>query len=201
MECTIGELHLDGQRGAHAVDVDLVGVEALGLEEELVMRLVGKLDDLVFDGRAVARADGLDLAGVHGRAMHVFADDAKRLRRGVGDVAADLAAGAILPGAEAEGRGIGVAGLLLEARPVDGAAVEARRRSGLQAAVAQAEALRLRRAARRPVRRCGPAGYCCSPQWMRPLRKVPVVMMTAPASTCGHRAGARRSLARSGVLC
>src|SRR5579863_8792692 len=28
-----------------------------------------------------------------------------------------------------------------------------------------------------------PAGYCCSPQWIRPLRKVPVVMMIALAPT------------------
>jgi len=54
-------LHLDGQRRGHAVDVDLVGVKALRLEEELVLRLVGEADDLVLDGRAVARADGLDL--------------------------------------------------------------------------------------------------------------------------------------------
>ena len=86
-------LHLHGQRGGHAVDVDLVGIEAFGLEEELVLRLVRELDDFVFDGRAVARADALDLTGVHGRAVHVFADDAQRLRRGEGDVAADLAAG------------------------------------------------------------------------------------------------------------
>ena len=53
------KLHFDRQRCAHAVDVDLVRVQAFGLEEELVRRLVGKLDDLVFDRRAVARADGL----------------------------------------------------------------------------------------------------------------------------------------------
>ena len=46
-----------------------------------------------------------------------------------------------LRGAEAEGRGIGVAGLLCEARPVDGAAIEAGRRAGLEAAAAQAETL------------------------------------------------------------
>ena len=63
----------------HAVDVDLVRVQAFGLEEELVRALVGELDDLVFDRRAVARADGLDLAAVHRRAMHVLADDAMRL--------------------------------------------------------------------------------------------------------------------------
>ena len=115
-------------------------VEAFGLEEELVLLLVGEADDLVFDRRAVARADGVDLPRVHRRARDVFADDAQRLRRGVGDVAADLALGN-LAGAEAEGRRLGVAGLLLEARPVDGAAVEARRGSGLEPAAAQAEAL------------------------------------------------------------
>jgi len=41
-------------------------------------------------------------------------------------------------GAEAEGCGIGVSRLLFEAGPVDGAAVQARRRAGFQAAVAQA---------------------------------------------------------------
>ena len=54
-------LHLHGQRGGHAVDVDLVGVEAFRLKKELVLGLVGKLDDLVFDGRAIARSDALDL--------------------------------------------------------------------------------------------------------------------------------------------
>jgi hypothetical protein len=39
--------------------------------------------------------------------------------------------------------GIGVAGLLGEARPVDGASVEARRRPGLEPAAAQAELLQV----------------------------------------------------------
>ena len=74
--------------------------------------------------------------------MDVFADDAVRLRRGPGDVAGHLrivVRDAL--GAEAERGGIGVAGLHLKARPVDGAAVEARRRAGLEAASAQAELL------------------------------------------------------------
>ena len=62
--------------------------------------------------------------------MDIFADDAERLRRGVGDVAGDLAL-RDFSGAEAEGGGIGVAGLFFEARPVDGSTVEARRGSGL----------------------------------------------------------------------
>src|SRR5580704_1331251 len=44
-------------------------------------------------------------------------------------------------GAEAEWRGIGIAGLNLEARPVDGASIEARGRTSLEAAAAQAKIL------------------------------------------------------------
>ena len=117
-------------------------VQAFGFEEELVRGLVGKLDDLVFDRRTISRADGLNLAAVHGRTMDVLADDAMRFRRGPGDVARHLrVVMSDALGAEAEGRGIDVAGLKLELRPVDGAAVEARRRAGLQAAAAKAELL------------------------------------------------------------
>ena len=70
--------------------------------------------------------------------MHIFADDAQRFRRGEGDVAADLGLHD-LSGAKAERRGIGVAGLLLEGVPADGAAVEAGRCAGLQAAGAKAQ--------------------------------------------------------------
>src|ERR1035437_9869991 len=45
------------------------------------------------------------------------------------------------PGAEAEGRGVVVAGLYFKFRPVDTAPVETRRSAGLQAAAAQAERL------------------------------------------------------------
>ena len=131
-------LDFHGQRGGHSVDVDLVRVEAFGFEEELVLRFVGELDYLVFDGWAVARADGFDLAGVHWRAMDVFADDAKGFGRGVGDVAGGLSLRNFFS-PKAEGGGIGVAGLFFEAGPVDGAAVEAGRGSGFQAAVAEAE--------------------------------------------------------------
>ena len=74
--------------------------------------------------------------------MNIFADDAMRLRRGPGDVAGHLRI--VMrhpPGAKAERGGIGVAGLHLKLRPVDGAAVETRRRSGLQPATAQAKLL------------------------------------------------------------
>ena len=72
--------------------------------------------------------------------MHVFADDAVRLPGGEGDMAGHL----LLRDparAEAERRGIGVAGLEFKARPVNAAAVQARRRSRLEAAAAQPQQL------------------------------------------------------------
>src|SRR5882724_1294621 len=99
--------------------------------------LVRELDDLVFDRRTIARADRLDLSAVHRRTVHIFADDAMCLFRRERDEAGHLCVvmGDAL-GAEAKGRGIGVARLHGELRPVDGASVETRRSAGLQAATA-----------------------------------------------------------------
>ena len=68
-----GVLHVVGQRGGDAVRIDGVVVEAFGLEEDLVPLALGEAHHLVLDGRAVARADALDLAGVHRRAGEVRA--------------------------------------------------------------------------------------------------------------------------------
>ena len=112
--------------------------------------------------------------------MDVFADKLQGLWCRGGDVAGDLAEGEYAR-AEAEGGGVGVAGLLGE---LDQSMVRPSRRGGVPV---------LRRQPRRPRRlrdsprrtEAGsperPAVYCCSPQWMRPLRKVPVVMMVAVA--------------------
>ena len=138
--CHHGGLHLHGERSGHAVHVDLVGGQTLGFEEKLVACLVREAHDLVFDGRAVARTHSLDLARVHGRAVRIFADQPHGLRRGARKVAVDLPQRK-LAGAEAERRGLNVAGLLLEVGPVDGAAVQSRRSAGLVAKLAQAESL------------------------------------------------------------
>ena len=108
------QLHVNRHGGGHAVHVDLVRVQALRLEKKLMLQFIGEFDDLVFDAGAVARPDALDLAGVHRRAMHVLANDAMRLFRGEGDVTGHLFL-CDLFGAKAEGRGVGVAGLGLEA--------------------------------------------------------------------------------------
>ena len=52
--------------------------------------LVGEADDLVLDRRAVARAGGLDLPGVHRRAVEVGADQVVDRLVGVGDLAVHL---------------------------------------------------------------------------------------------------------------
>src|SRR5580692_4030386 len=136
------KLDVHGKRGAHAVDVDFVRVQALGFEVELVRFLVRKFYDLVFDRGAIARTDRLDLPTVHRGAMHVLADDAVRFRSGRGDVTRNLRV--VMRhtlGAEAEGSGVGVSRLFGETRPVDGASIKARRGSGLEPAAAQAELL------------------------------------------------------------
>ena len=70
--------------------------------------------------------------------MHIFADDAQGLRRGEGNVAAYLRLHDLF-GAKAEGGGVGIAPLLLEGFPADGAAVQAWRRPRLETARPQAQ--------------------------------------------------------------
>ena len=57
----------------------------------MVAVLVGEAVDLVFDARAVARADALDHAGEHRRAVEVGADDVVGAAVGAGDPARQLA--------------------------------------------------------------------------------------------------------------
>ena len=70
-----GELHIHRHARAHALHVDLIRVQSFRLEEELVAVLVGEAQDLRLNGWAVARADALDDAVGHRRAVHVVAQD------------------------------------------------------------------------------------------------------------------------------
>ena len=104
--------------------------------------LVRKLDNLVFDGRAIARPDRLDLPAVHGRAVYVLANDAVSFFAGPGDVTGNLRIVMSDPlGAKTERRGIGIARLHLEFRPIDRPTIEAWRRAGLETAPSQAKFL------------------------------------------------------------
>ena len=71
-------LHVERQAGRDAVRIDLVRLEPLGLDEDLVRRLVREAHDLVLDGRAVARTHAFDDAGEHRRAIGGRPDDLVR---------------------------------------------------------------------------------------------------------------------------
>ena len=148
------DLHVLRQGGGEALDVELFRVQPHRLDEQLVPRLVGKGHDLRLDGRAVARADALDHAGVDRAAVEVRADDGMRALVGIGQVAHGLVFDRVR-GGKRERLDLRVARLQLHAREVHRARVHARRRAGLKAAHAQPQrlaALGQRAGGRQPVR-------------------------------------------------
>src|SRR5262249_8799361 len=131
-------LDLRGQARRQTVRIDLVAVATLGLEEDQVMLLRSEAHDLVLDARAVARTDAADAPLVHRLEMRAVADDVVRARMGARQMTRNLRDIEAWR-AERERPWIGIAGLLLEPRPIDAAAQQPRRRSGLVATEAQAE--------------------------------------------------------------
>src|SRR5579864_9478045 len=114
-------------------------VQAFRLEKKLVRGFVRKLDDFVFNRRAVSWTDGLNLPAVHRRAMDILANNTVCFGSGPCDVTRNLRFVMRNPlGAETKRGGIGVTGLHVKLRPIDGAAIEAGRRASFQAASAQA---------------------------------------------------------------
>ena len=83
-------LNVKRQRGRNAIRVDLVGRQALGLEKDLVRILVSESIHLVFDARAIARADAFDHPLEHRAAIEAATDDFMGARIGVGDPARHL---------------------------------------------------------------------------------------------------------------
>ena len=111
----------------------------------MVAVLVGKAHDFVFDGGAVARAEGVfDDARVHRRLVDVGADDVVRAFVGAGDVAGDLARvfGGVAEVGEDGQRG--VAGLGFHAAVINGARVQARRRASFHAGEGEGQVVQAR---------------------------------------------------------
>ena len=125
-------LHIGGERGADPVGIDHVGVQPLGLEEHLMALAVAEAVNLVLDRGAIARAGRRNRAREQRRAVEIGADRVMPCLRGAGDGAKHLR---VHParGERRHGPGLAVRRLLLEHRPVDGAPVEPRRGSGLEA--------------------------------------------------------------------
>ena len=142
-------LDVERQAGTDAVGVVLVRGQPFGLQKDLVAVLVGKAVDLVFHTGAVARAHAFDLAGEHGAAVKAAADDFVRALVGVRDPARHLLGVHGRMAHEAEhGHGAlvhaarhTVTRLFLALAEVNRAAVNARRRAGLQAALGQLQFL------------------------------------------------------------
>ena len=87
----MASLDVGGEAGGDAVAVDQVIAEDSRTPEENPVGLtLREADDFVFDGGAVARADGLDLPRVHRGAVEVGADEV--VSRGCG---LSLAAGGL----------------------------------------------------------------------------------------------------------
>ncbi len=132
------ELNLFRQRGRDAVGIDRGVVEPFRLQEDLVAVAIAEPDDLVLDRGTIARTAALDLAGIHRRAMHVGPDHFMGRRRRPGDPALDLRRRDPVGHDRERLRRI-VAGLHFDRRPVDGRAIEPRRRAGLQSSERKAD--------------------------------------------------------------
>ncbi len=126
------DLHVERQAGRDAVRIHLVRVEAFGLDEDLMRGPVREARHLVFDRGTIARSHALDEPGEHRRARTRAADDVVGALVGRRDVAGDLPRMLRARAEVGEYRPRIVAVLLAQPRVVDAAAVDARRRAGLQ---------------------------------------------------------------------
>ena len=151
-------------------------VHALRFEEDLMRRLVGKPNNLVFDRRAIARADPINMAAIHGGSIKIGADNLMRFFVGVRNPAIDLR-GIDTLGKERKQHRIIVSGLPSKG-PTDRAPVQPWRCAGFQTPQGQFK-LSNRSAiltdGSSPMR---PPGRETSPIWITPRRNVPVVRMT-----------------------
>src|ERR1043166_7243618 len=133
-------LHFRRKRGRKSVEVNLVSVVTLGLQEELVARLIGKFNDLVFDRRAIARPDAFDLSGIKRRLGYICTNRVVHLFSCVTDVAVDLLLVETI-GRKRKRHGYLITRLRLERVSIDRSAVQSRRGPGFQSANWEAEAL------------------------------------------------------------
>ena len=122
----------------NAVRIDGWVLESLGFEEDLVTLAIAEADDLVLDRGTVARPDTVDVTAIHCRAMQVVSDDLVRRLDGARDAALNLRVRQ--SGRERRERHrLVVARLHLHRAPIDGPAIQTRRRACLQTTEADSE--------------------------------------------------------------
>ena len=127
------DLHLLRHGGGEALHVQLLRIQPHGLDEKLVPRLVREGHDLGLDAGTVAGPHAFDHAGIDGAAAQVRADDLVGALVGIGQITDGAVFRRSLRG-KGKGLGLLVSPLDLHFRKVHRAAVDARRRAGLEAA-------------------------------------------------------------------
>ena len=128
------DLYLVWQRRRESVQIVFVRVASLGLEEELVLLLVGECAQLVLDAGAVSRADAADGAVEEGRAVESAPQYGVNFGRGIDQIAVHLLLNGLYVRREGEFGRCAVTLLPLDGREVDGAAVDTCGCAGLHAA-------------------------------------------------------------------
>ena len=149
-------LDLERQARGDPVDVDLGGLEPLGLEKELMAGAVREFDDLVFDGRTIPGPDAGDPASVKRGLVDVLQDHGVGRCVGVSEMAEDLVLQPAL-GPIGERHRLLVARLGGETLPFDGVPVQTHGRSGLEPEDLESQGSQLLRQMDRR-RLVGPAG-------------------------------------------
>ena len=61
--------------GTHPIHIPFIGLKSLRLKKNLMPLLIGKLYDLIFNGRTVSRSRTLDDSGVHRRPVQICSDN------------------------------------------------------------------------------------------------------------------------------
>ena len=135
-----GHLHVLGQGGGEALDIELLGVQAHGFDEELVALLIGKADHLVLNGGTIAGSHPLDHPGVEGGAVQIGPDDRMGLLVGIGEPAHRPVFRRLL-GLKGEGDGSPVSLLALYPGEIHTPGVDPGGRARLEAAQAQPQLL------------------------------------------------------------
>ena len=150
-------LDILGKGRGEPLDVELLGLQAHGLHEDLVAELLREADDLGLKAGAVPGADPLDGAVVEGGAVQVLLHDALGFLRGPGEPADGTVLRRRL-GPIGEGQGLFVPLLPLHLVKIHRPGVDPGRRPGLEAPQGQSQSEQaLRQAVRRvqPVRAGG----------------------------------------------
>ena len=69
------DLDLKGETGRESINIDFVGSDAFGFQENLVMLLVSEADEFVLDTGTIPGADPFDDTRVHRRLVEIGDDE------------------------------------------------------------------------------------------------------------------------------